>query len=177
MLRCLLMGFLMLSTTGCAALYSGTVEETNRPDGTYGDWVTKESVDDFGSYSFSTASGSSSSKDVGQKIQIVVQDDFIIKLYVGDGYICSDGGIPADTIWSRGNEVFREQTLMFLPYRGARNYFSWEGRTPTLKRLMHLLNFYDSLLIRYTDICGKQRTLKYAISGSHHNLTDHKDFK
>ena len=162
-------------TCGCVASYTWTVQESNRPDGVYGDWVTEEQIDDFGSYSFSTAKGQSSDSDFGAaKPKIVIQDDFVIKMFVGDGYICSANRIiRGDAIWFYGNDASRRESLyLSLPEDGNSDHFDWRGRGGELQRLMYQLAIYDKLVLRFTDTCGKQRTVTFAISGEHHNYTN-----
>ena len=171
-MRILILCFVTLTTLGCAAGYTWTVQESNRPDGVYGDWVTEEVRDEFGAYTFSTAKGESSDNDFGETPpRIIIQDDFVLKMYVGDGYICDSGYIKADTIWYQGADaVMRENRYLTTPKLGN-DHFKWKGRDTELQRLMHMLQVYDKLAVRYTDSCGAQRTITYAISGTHHNNT------
>jgi len=171
MFRKMLLCGALAAASGCST-YQWTVVETNRPNGTYGDWTTTEVTDEFGSYSFSRAYGQSSNSDLGaRRPEIVVQDDFAISMYVGDDYICGDSSIFGEVIWSElGGASLRERQILSLPVNG-RDHFEWIGTHVTVKRLMHQLAVFDLLSVRYTDTCGTQRTINFAISGSHHNDT------
>lgn len=168
---------LLLSACSSIPRPEYSVTETNRPDGTYGGWLTVEQTDPFGSYTFSTAKGATiRGGDFGDSVpRIVVQDDFVINIYSGDGYICSGqyssiyfdykltrAGVPAEqgrSLWrvADSNDHFE----MIASYDRWRTQ-SW----------LHALNTFDRLYVQYTDECGEQKVLEFDISGSHHNKTN-----
>ena len=161
---------MLASLTGCVAPYRWVVQESGRADGVYGDWVTREKVSDFGSYSYSTAKGVSADRDFGASPpRIVVQDDFVIKMFVGDDFICDSS--HADTIWYVKDEIVLRERLYMRVAPDSKNHFQWIGTDSSVTRFMHMLRIYDKLAVRYTDSCGKQRTITFAIAGSHHNET------
>ena len=152
------------------------VVETNRPDGTYGGWTTFEQKDPFNSYTFSKASGEAvRGADFGDSDpKIIVQDDFAISIYSGDGYICSGQyrslyldykltkpGLPDDvgrSLWrlADSNDHFEMMT----------SYDQWRTHA-----WLHALNTYDRMYLQYTDECGEQKVLDFNISGNHHTKT------
>lgn len=152
------------------------VTETNRPDGTYGGWVTVEQTDPFASYTFSTAKGAAiRGGDFGDSApRVVVQDDFVINIYSGDGYICSGqyssihldykltkAGMPAEQGRSLWRVVDSNDHFQMIT-----SYDRWQTQA-----WLHALNTFDLLYVQYTDECGEQKVLEFDISGSHHTKT------
>ncbi len=183
-LRCGFLIMISLCFAGCAAQYRWTVVESNRPDGDYGDWKSVEQTDEFGSYTFSIAKGRRDDKAFEDgAVRIVIQDDFIIRIYPGDTYICSEFGtygklgISAQTAWKMNDQIVRNETL-YLSVSQSSDHFFWQddrlspyGWVGAADRFLHMLNLYDELVLRYTDACGEQSTSRFSIEGTHHNYT------
>jgi|TARA_B110000211_G_C13883866_1_gene466365 hypothetical protein len=182
---------LSLVLGGCESLPSPdyAVSETKRPDGTYGAWETKERTDAFSSYTFSTVEGKAvRGENFGDSApRIVVQDDFVINLYTGDGYICKGtfGGIWVDRIFRKSglsdDSYKHDFDMPDSPY-DLYNHNYWlvadsgdhieiKGKNSKTNQWLYALNKYDSVFFQYTDECGEQKVLEFDISGTHHNKT------
>jgi len=170
---------LCLIMIGCGSMPRNqyAINETNRADGTYGAWVTTEQTDVFLSATFSIATGKAlRGADFGESSpKIVIQDDFVVRIYPGDGYICTglSNGLYVDYVLKGENMPDDSGKRSYWHVSESNDYLKLEGNDASWRKQawLHALNEYDTAFFKYTDECGEQRVLEFDISGTHHNKT------